>query len=91
MSVYPLWKAGRPPDAFPQLFVYLFLLNVEVCMSEICFFFEGRVVLFVFGFFVQMFAGEGSERSPPDQSDLIYFHIPQGKKAVHFEGNRDCD
>lgn len=91
VSVYPLWKAGRPPDAFPQLFVYLFLLNVEVCMSEICFFFEGRVVLFVFGFFVQMFAGEGSERSPPDQSDLIYFHIPQGKKAVHFEGNRDCD
>lgn len=38
-----------------------------------------------------MFAGEGSERSPPDQSDLIYFHIPQGKKAVHFEGNSDCD
>lgn len=41
VSVYLLWKAGRPPDAFPQLFVYLFLLNVEVCMSEICFFFEG--------------------------------------------------
>lgn len=39
VSVYPLWKAGRPPDAFPQLFVYLFLLNVEVCMSEFCFFF----------------------------------------------------
>lgn len=41
VSVYLLWKAGRPPDAFPQLFVYLFLLNVEVCMSEICFFLRG--------------------------------------------------
>lgn len=91
VSVYLLWKAGRPPDAFPQLFVYLFLLNVEVCMSEICFFLRGGGRFVCFWFFVQMFAGEGSERSPPDQSDLIYFHIPQGKKAVHFEGNSDCD
>lgn len=72
-----------------SLCIYSCLTLKFACLKSTFFLRGGRFVCF--WFFVQMFAGEGSERSPPDQSDLIYFHIPQGKKAVHFEGNRDCD
>lgn len=78
-----------PMPFLSSLCIYSCLTLKFACLKSA--FFEGGGRFVCFWFFVQMFAGEGSERSPPDQSDLIYFHIPQGKKAVHFEGNSDCD